>query len=488
MDSAEGHFSLAMMLREGKGGIVNVPLAIVHLARASSLGMIRAINFLAHGLYDHESWLAQYGREQQLLLLKQQNSSYYSGKSINSKLDITEINNKTAVNATNISKSTESLKSTSNLIYDSNKPIIVYLPNNEIIEIPIMFDSLLNQNIRCESALSLLKYLSEYTSQSNFIQDNGLADYLDNEWLLALDSYEEGAELGILSAQLNSLILYKHFIRYFCITNNENEKLLKNTKFKKYWFYDIIESKFDETIDWNYNYLLPLNQTNQQNESKIPMKRPNFFDSFHNNKQCLQYFNKMTEKRLKQLINNNYYEAYNQYASMIKMKNDRNNNLNELINIYFLGSVKGNTESINNLAWIYYYNQYNTTSTSTSTITNTNKAANSTFIAIKLFHYLIYNQQFMSINYVIGNIALLYIYLNDFYHSINNNNNLYNQIITKIYINYYYIKLIIEYFQFENLLLLFLVTMLGSFVYLWIKRREIRRNRQIRNTISPNDI
>jgi len=63
LNSADGHFSLAMMYRDGTAGIVDIPMCVVHLALAIQLGHIRASNFLAHGLMDPESWFFHYGRE-----------------------------------------------------------------------------------------------------------------------------------------------------------------------------------------------------------------------------------------------------------------------------------------------------------------------------------------------------------------------------------------------------------------------------------------
>lgn len=62
--SDDAHFSLAMLYREGLGCPKDIPRSVAHLAVAASWGHVRALNFLAHALYDSDSWLAQYGREQ----------------------------------------------------------------------------------------------------------------------------------------------------------------------------------------------------------------------------------------------------------------------------------------------------------------------------------------------------------------------------------------------------------------------------------------
>ena len=50
--------------REGKGTAVDIPRSVAHLAVAASWGHVRSLNFLSHALYDADSWLMQYGREQ----------------------------------------------------------------------------------------------------------------------------------------------------------------------------------------------------------------------------------------------------------------------------------------------------------------------------------------------------------------------------------------------------------------------------------------
>lgn len=43
---------------------MDIPRSVAHLAVAASWGHVRSLNFLSHALYDADSWLLQYGREQ----------------------------------------------------------------------------------------------------------------------------------------------------------------------------------------------------------------------------------------------------------------------------------------------------------------------------------------------------------------------------------------------------------------------------------------
>ena len=44
-----------MMLREGEGGAADVPQVMMYLAQAASMTHVRALNFLAHALFDPEA-------------------------------------------------------------------------------------------------------------------------------------------------------------------------------------------------------------------------------------------------------------------------------------------------------------------------------------------------------------------------------------------------------------------------------------------------
>jgi TPR repeat protein len=64
--SDDAHFSLGVLYREGSPEVPrDVPRGVAHMAVAASWGHVRSLNYLAHALYDGDSWLAQYGREQQ---------------------------------------------------------------------------------------------------------------------------------------------------------------------------------------------------------------------------------------------------------------------------------------------------------------------------------------------------------------------------------------------------------------------------------------
>lgn len=62
LDSPSGHFSYAALMINDRDD-ADVELGILHLSRAIAHGHIRAMNFLAHSLYDPTSWLHHHRRE-----------------------------------------------------------------------------------------------------------------------------------------------------------------------------------------------------------------------------------------------------------------------------------------------------------------------------------------------------------------------------------------------------------------------------------------
>lgn len=56
-----------MMHKEGIGGPVSIPRTVFYLTLAANKGHLRSLNYLAHGLFDVDSWLHAFDREFKLL-------------------------------------------------------------------------------------------------------------------------------------------------------------------------------------------------------------------------------------------------------------------------------------------------------------------------------------------------------------------------------------------------------------------------------------
>ena len=141
MGSAEGFYSLGTMTREGIGGDIDLPLAVDYFAKATSLGNIRAANYLAHALWDSESWLGNYAR-------------------------------------TRVNK----IDGDSN---ESKGPVQIYLPGAIKVSLPK------NLDICPHCALVLFKYIAEHSAGINDASEEGLEAYLSGDLWAALDFYDE---------------------------------------------------------------------------------------------------------------------------------------------------------------------------------------------------------------------------------------------------------------------------------------------------------
>ena len=52
-----------MMHKEGIGGPASIPRTVFYLTLAANKGHLRSLNFLAHGLFDVDSWWHTFDRE-----------------------------------------------------------------------------------------------------------------------------------------------------------------------------------------------------------------------------------------------------------------------------------------------------------------------------------------------------------------------------------------------------------------------------------------
>ena len=234
----DAHFALAMMLREGKGGPVNIPLCVAHLAHAASWGHVRALNFLAHGLYDSESWLHQYGREQHLLernaamrSMLVPPSTTFSSPRLERGTSISSTNTNTNTRAfvfsgrrdsTSTADSDDAHNSTEVdvekasrdlLDFNEDTPITIYLPSGEIVELPYPVGSSTGS---CEAALPLLKHLAEMSYRTKDTTSKALQLYMKGDVWAALDLFEEAADLGVRAAQENAAHIYEQLIPTEC--------------------------------------------------------------------------------------------------------------------------------------------------------------------------------------------------------------------------------------------------------------------------------
>lgn len=138
LQNDDAHFSLAMLYREGLGCPKDVPRSVAHLAVAASWGHSRALNFLAHALYDADSWLAQYGREQHAMrrrqaMLRVLTSDRDSSAAATGKVKLAPLSTDEA--HSNTTAFTDALLQGSQ-VFNEFELIKVFLPDGSIVPLP----------------------------------------------------------------------------------------------------------------------------------------------------------------------------------------------------------------------------------------------------------------------------------------------------------------------------------------------------------------
>lgn len=165
-------FSLAMISLNFEK---NISAALRLLTTAASHGHLRASNYLAHALFDGESWLAQHGRER-LAQITQRKYEWAIFLSLNE------------------SRSKEA----------DEEDLIASLPGREVVLLRAPWGQYRGV---CLAALPLLRRLSLMTYRPREVAQQALAAYISGREVLAAERWQEGADLGLPSSQANLLYL-----------------------------------------------------------------------------------------------------------------------------------------------------------------------------------------------------------------------------------------------------------------------------------------
>ena len=192
--STDGHHALATMLQAGQGGSVDIPGAVRHSVIACNAGHTRSKYFLAQALYDPESWLYTYGREQAWREQENQRRVLLGQPEISEPSAATEA-------------------SFDGWRYDPKVSSQFILTFGHIqVEIPTP----LGQTDGCVAALALLQSLSHMSGRTNDLVDAGLSAFLEGNLYESLELYNEAAELGVASAQENSALILHEIAQLEC--------------------------------------------------------------------------------------------------------------------------------------------------------------------------------------------------------------------------------------------------------------------------------
>lgn len=325
----------------------NIPLALHLMSLAASMGHIRAITNIAHALYDVESWLGHYAREQQLNQFKNHTNS--------SNTTITNLN----IEENNLDKdNSEEEDNDDDLLlrwgYNSSNGIqIILSATSEIIRLtePLQPD--------CKSALPLLKYISEYTYRPNDLTKSGVKAYLEGDIWGALELFEEAADLGVSSAQENTAFLYELIGENYCQKSKDTPNSYTFSLFSTFPSLFSTNSSINyliETINEKYSQWKPeiekfipfiknIAQNQNDNINSIDFNDVNFPSKYRglskiiNSNSCKDYFEDMALIRLTQVAKNGNVEAIRRLAQRYQGMNSNTNFLSSSLSTSSLLSI-----------------------------------------------------------------------------------------------------------------------------------------------------
>ncbi|KAJ1418481.1 hypothetical protein B484DRAFT_481628, partial [Ochromonadaceae sp. CCMP2298] len=202
----QGMYNLGILYKN------DIPRCMAHLSVAASNGHMRSLNFLSHALHDGDSWLAQYGREQQILRRLEEMRGVmfdaYGAASAHASASASA-NASTSTSAsvgvgaqagtgagTGTGTGTDAPRSG----FSHLSPIVIHLPEG-VITLPHPLGS---PQGTCQAALPMLKYLSEMSYRPRDLTRFATGAYHSKDLWGSLALWEEAADLGVRGAQENA--------------------------------------------------------------------------------------------------------------------------------------------------------------------------------------------------------------------------------------------------------------------------------------------
>ena len=164
--------------------------------------LIYANNYVFCLHRDAESWLGHYFREQEQKSFHLDNNISMNKSSEESVRDLEG----DSLNSINNNDNEEILELFSRWGFNASQPIKLILPNGAKVLLPVPFKP------SCDVALPMLKYLAEFSYRPNDLSSQALELFLTHDYVGSITLFDEAAELGLESAQLNSAFLYKYFL------------------------------------------------------------------------------------------------------------------------------------------------------------------------------------------------------------------------------------------------------------------------------------
>ena len=217
---------------QSRSSQVRVSISLARLVISNDAD--RSLNFLAHGLFDPDSWLHHFDRQVRVRRKQKQlvraaslsstsnSSSFLSDREIDlqilvemdGSLDINSGFSKADRQAKKKQTSSQKDVLPSWLNYDpgAGEPLVLHLPERDVI-LPSPFPAQRrvgeaelerdrSYESSCEAALPLLKHIAEMSYRGRDLARAALKAYMKGDSWTALDLFDEAANLGLQSAQV----------------------------------------------------------------------------------------------------------------------------------------------------------------------------------------------------------------------------------------------------------------------------------------------
>ena len=324
-------YSLAGMLRSDSYNFEpNIPISVFFYAKAAEKGHVRSLSSLSHALWDHTSWLGEYVRKNRsgtgVLFRKR-----YRVKAELNNINITDILNKTLTV----------------LGYNESEPITIYIPGaTDVLFLPFPLD------ISCQTALPILKFLSEHSYRIRDSARGGLDLFMIGDTWAALDYYDEAADLGSAAAQENSAFIYELLSKSEC----ESSIHMNSTNNIDFHFLKTAQVFVEEFVlqHFGFNLSLPM-LFSQENKSAENFTVGSQYLPNLEGANCTVYYSKMAAHRRVQMISNKDPYAMRRVADNLLVGTfPFPKNVTAAAILYGNAAELGDVHSLMSLGWMFY--------------------------------------------------------------------------------------------------------------------------------------
>lgn len=320
--------SLADMYLSGTTGVhQNIPLAVYLYSLSASQGNVRAISILSRALFDSESWLGTYYRQQAMFEIEKTRDGIH-GFSLSKAADIIGPIDLDGSSSNPLHTSTETMKpdyisdtkDTEDSDTEEAEDELIRWGYNHSLGITVVIASTglvvkLPNPLRpdCNVALPLLKYLAEYSYRPNDLMKEALELYLDNDIWGALELYEEAADLGVQAGQENAAFLYDIITKEKCTYQHDRAGLWG--KLRSGVREVVARIPFVSALFGTKGHLVSESYSTIDSDEMNSLSYRGYSSIVHS-KHCQAYFRDMATRRWIQVANGGDVDAIREVAKM----------------------------------------------------------------------------------------------------------------------------------------------------------------------------